>query len=42
MLRKQKLDPVPCLLINDRIMQAFVNLVLVCKASKVDGVDRIL
>ena len=36
MLRKQKLDPVPCLLINDRIVKTIVNLALVCQPPKVD------
>jgi hypothetical protein len=38
MLRKQKLDPVPCLLINDGIVKTIVGLALVCQPPKVDRV----
>jgi hypothetical protein len=43
MLRKQKLDPVPCLLINDGIVKTIVGLALVGQPPKVDGVrqDRV-
>src|SRR3984957_5465112 len=40
MLRKQPLDPVPCLLINDRIVKTIVGLTLVCEPPKVDGVRQ--
>jgi hypothetical protein len=40
MLGKQKLDPVPCLLINDRIVDAFVDLALVGQPPKVDRVRQ--
>src|ERR1700734_2723488 len=40
MLRKQKLDPVPCLLIDDRIVKTSVGLALVCQPPKVDRVRQ--
>ena len=38
MLRKQKLDPVPCLLIDDGIVKTIVGLALVCQPPEVDRV----
>jgi hypothetical protein len=34
MLLKQKLHPVPCLLINDRIVKTIVGLALVCQGPQ--------
>jgi hypothetical protein len=38
MLSKQKLDPIPCLLINDPIVKTIVGLALVGQPPKVDRV----
>ena len=40
MLGKQKLDPVPCLLINDRIVKTIVGLALVGQPPEVDRVRQ--
>src|SRR5271157_312737 len=40
MLRKQKLDPVPCLAIDDRIVKTSVNLALVGQPPEINRVRQ--